>query len=332
MASISVALCTFNGAHYLAQQLESLLGQTRQPDEVVVCDDGSEDETLRILRRWAAEVPFPVAIRENPARLGVFRNFEQAVALCDGELIAPCDQDDVWQAEKLAVMEQVLEDSPQAGLAFSNAEVVNEQLELMEPSLWDCAGFSPQVREEVETGDAFRNLVNRNFIFGCTMVFRAQLRELFLPFPREFEFIHLHDGLMALFTAAVAPVIPVEQMLVRYRQHAGQQIGAFLGIAEPRSPTLISSVEKFSAQMSYREYIAYLRVVQTRLMDARGRYACEEALEDLRRRIRHFQARDGMPAGRVKRLPVIAKELAAGHYTAFSNGVLSAIKDACAKL
>lgn len=331
MASISVALCTFNGARFVEEQLESLVRQERQPDELVVCDDGSNDGTVQLIRRCSSDIPFTVKIRENPKRLGVFRNFEQAIGLCSGEIIAPCDQDDVWRPEKLALMEQVLAENPQAGMVFSDAEVVNDQLQPMNMNLWDCAGFSDELQQQFRQGEAFRYLVNRNYIFGCTMVFRSRLRDLFLPFPEQFKFIHLHDGLIILFTSAVAPIIPLEQKLVSYRQHSGQQIGAFVRMSDAQTPALLAPVERFSAETSYLEYIDYLRVVQQRLVEASGSYDCAGALEDLRQRIRHFQARETMPAERARRLPVIVKELAAGRYTTFSNGVLSAVKDAYRK-
>ena len=329
MASVSVALCTFNGVRFVDKQLESLVRQERRPDELVVCDDGSDDDTVHLIRRRSSDVPFAVRIQVNSKRLGVFRNFEQAVGLCGGEIIAPCDQDDVWRPDKLGLMEQTLAENPQAGMVFSDAEIVNDQLQPMNMSLWDCAGFSIELQQQFTRGDAFKHLINKNYVFGCTMAFRSRLRDLFLPFPEQFKFIHLHDGLIVLFTSAVAPIIPLKQKLISYRQHAGQQIGAFVRMSDPQTPALLAPAERFSARMSYAEYIDYLRIVQQRLVEAGDRYDCAGAIEDLRRRISHFEAREGMPAGRAKRLPVITKELVAGHYSAFSNGILSAIKDAC---
>ena len=163
------------------------------------------------------------------------------------------------------------------------------------------------------------------------MVFRSGLRDLFLPFPEQFKFMHLHDGLIILFVSAVAPIIPLNQKLLGYRQHAGQQIGAFIRMTDQREPALLAPIERFSAQMSYLEYIDYLRVVEHRLVEASNRYDSAKALADVRRRISHFHARETMPAERVRRLPVIIKELVNGHYNAFSNGILSAVKDACRK-
>ena len=327
--TISVAMCTFNGARFIEEQLESLVRQELRPDELVVCDDGSDDNTVQLIRKRSSDVPFSVKIQENPSRLGVFRNFEQAVSLCQGEIIAPCDQDDVWRSDKLMMMAQALTENPAAGMVFSDAEVVDDQLKPMNMSLWDCVGFSTELQEQFRQGDAFRHLVNRNYINGCAMAFRSCLRDLFLPFPDQFEFLHLHDGLIILFVSAVAPIIPLNQKLISYRQHPGQQIGAFVRISDLQTPALLAPIERFSAQMSYMGYIDYLRVVEHRLVEASDRYNCARALEDVRQRISHFHARETMPPERMKRLPVIVKELVSGRYTTFSNGILSAIKDAC---
>ncbi|MEP6477935.1 MAG: glycosyltransferase, partial [Rhodoglobus sp.] len=86
---ISVALCTRNGERFLAQQLESILGQTRAVDEVVVSDDASTDGTVALVRAAFAEhVHAPsLTILENPVALGVTRNFEQAIAACSYDII-----------------------------------------------------------------------------------------------------------------------------------------------------------------------------------------------------------------------------------------------------
>src|SRR5260370_27009832 len=99
--SISVAMCTFNGARFLPEQLQSIALQTLQPSELVICDDGSTDGTVGILQSFALSARFPVRIFCNQETLGPARNFEKAIGLCDGEIISLCDQDDVWRPEKL---------------------------------------------------------------------------------------------------------------------------------------------------------------------------------------------------------------------------------------
>ncbi len=101
--TISVAMATYNGGRFLREQLDSIRRQSLPPTELVVCDDGSSDDTVEILRRFAEEAPFKVVIDAHGQRLGFTPNFLRAVGLCTGEIVALCDQDDVWEERKLAV-------------------------------------------------------------------------------------------------------------------------------------------------------------------------------------------------------------------------------------
>ena len=90
---VSVALATCNGARFLRAQLTSITAQSRPPDEIVACDDDSEDETLQVLRSFAEACAVPVRIESNEQRLGITRNFERAISLCTGDVIFLADQD-----------------------------------------------------------------------------------------------------------------------------------------------------------------------------------------------------------------------------------------------
>src|SRR4030095_14430308 len=84
---VSIALCSYNGERYLQEQLDSIAGQSRLPDELVVCDDRSLDETAEIIRAFASKVPFPVRLTINERNLGSTKNFEKAISLCRGDII-----------------------------------------------------------------------------------------------------------------------------------------------------------------------------------------------------------------------------------------------------
>ena len=101
MTSISIALATYNGDKFLEEQLNSLNSQSCQPDQLIVCDDGSIDKTVEILDEFAKHATFEVSIHRNPSRLGYRKNFVKAACLCSSDLIAFCDQDDIWEEDKL---------------------------------------------------------------------------------------------------------------------------------------------------------------------------------------------------------------------------------------
>ncbi len=110
-------MAVYNGERFISEQLESFVQQTRLPDELIVSDNVSTDRTAAIVRDFTARAPFPVKLFVNDENLGVGRNFDRAMRECTGDLIFLSDSDDVWYPDKLRLMEQALEQSPQAGLA-----------------------------------------------------------------------------------------------------------------------------------------------------------------------------------------------------------------------
>jgi len=126
MARISVALASYNGARFIDQQLDSLMRQTELPHEIVVCDDGSSDNTLAIVTAFARRAPFAVRIYSNEVRLGFADNFLKAARLCEGDLIAFCDQDDVWHERKLETCAYPFAADPDVLLAHHAADLVDE--------------------------------------------------------------------------------------------------------------------------------------------------------------------------------------------------------------
>jgi len=218
---ISIALCTYNGARFLQSQLDSFVAQTRRPDELVVCDDGSADDSIAILERFAKQAPFPVRIERNPERLGSTKNFEKAIGLCSGDLIATSDQDDVWLPEKLALSEAAFAREPDIGLLFTDAEVVDMELRPVGHTLWKSIQFGRAARRQALAGSVFDVLLRQWLVTGATMMVRSSWRPFVLPIPGEW----VHDAWIALIVGAMAPVRLLERATLKYRQHPGQQIG-----------------------------------------------------------------------------------------------------------
>ena len=217
---ISVALCTYNGAQFLEQQLTSIAQQTRLPDQLLVSDDGSTDQTVAMVRAFAASAAFPVVLIENPKTLGSAKNFEQALRLCDGDLIALSDQDDIWYPNRLQRSEQEFDAYPNAGLVFSDAHVIDEHNRVQAKTLWQRLGFAGQRRTALLSGQ-FVLLAKHRFITGATVMVRAGLRDRVLPIAPGW----IHDEWIALITAAYADLRPIDQPLIRYRIHSSQQVG-----------------------------------------------------------------------------------------------------------
>ncbi len=323
---ISVAMCTYNGARYVREQLESIAAQTRAPDELVVCDDQSTDTTCEIVTGFAASAPFPVHLHVNEQNLGSIKNFERAIRLCEGDVIALSDQDDVWLPEKLSRIEDCLLRNPEVGLVFTDGEVVDEHLRPLGYRLWESVGFDEVHRRLVRTGRVLDLLLPGWTVTGATMAFRASFKDLVLEIPTDIPLIH--DGWIALLIASVAEVSFIEEPLIKYRQHARQQIGAKEKKTDENGAVGLSGVkEAMRRTNSYQQMIEIGTQAHHRLAEHRDVYKSDNALSRLEARLKHMRARAHLPHGKLSRVRCVTGELLSRRYHLYSNGFRSAVKD-----
>ena len=120
---LSIVLSAYNGEKYIYKQLESLMNQTRKADEVLIFDDCSTDNTLELVKGFIANHNLRHwKFVENKKNKGWKRNFMEGIWCASGDLIFPCDQDDIWMLDKLEIMEKIMEDNPQIMVLTSNHE------------------------------------------------------------------------------------------------------------------------------------------------------------------------------------------------------------------
>ena len=131
------------------------------------------------------------------------------------------DQDDVWHSDKLESVERIFEAKPQLSLVFSNAELVDETLRLDEETLFDRLHFNAEKQRLVKSGRALDVQLRENLVCGCTVAFRANLKELVLPISGDGPLVH--DGWIVLLIAAVGEIDFINRPLLKYRQHSAQQ-------------------------------------------------------------------------------------------------------------
>jgi glycosyltransferase involved in cell wall biosynthesis len=217
---ISVALCTYNGARFLEEQLESILRQTRLPDELILSDDGSMDRTLAIAQEFASRASFPVKILDGPERVGSTGNFERAIRCCRGDLIALSDQDDRWHPERLARSISAFERQPDTVLVFTNGTLIDETGAPLPGSLWQRFGFAGDTFRRFAAGD-YGLLCRERFITGATMMFRRSALADALPIPSEW----VHDAWLGTVLSFHGNVTALNEPLIEYRVHPQQQVG-----------------------------------------------------------------------------------------------------------
>ena len=230
MMRISVAIATYNGEKYLPQQLESIAAQSLSPCEVVVCDDGSTDQTLQVIDSFARLARFPVRALRNEVRLNYRANFMKAARCCSGDLIAFCDQDDLWRADKLAVVAAAAAD-PDVLLVHHNARIFSAALGVI-GRLYD------ERRPSLVSGPLCRNPFH--LPPGFTQVFRrrllllSELREATVdywgpgPGPGPAPAL-AHDQWIYILASSRGKVAYLKDTLADYRQHEHNLYGPQTG-------------------------------------------------------------------------------------------------------
>lgn len=316
--TVSIAMATFNGAEYLQAQLDSFTRQTRPPDELVVCDDGSSDATLEILHRFRQQASFPVAIHSNPTTLGYIRNFERALSLCSGNIIFLSDQDDVWFDGKLAAMSAILESDTKLQVLVADMVLTDGQLR---PTRYT------QLGNIIDVG-----MPETSFVAGCATALKRDWLDMVVPIPAP---IAAHDNWIHRLAVAldVRRVLPLPQQY--YRRH---QDNASTSVAS--SPEKMTALRSFSehglddAKLAWQEELE--RVVATRSRIA-GSAASLDALALLDRQAAALAELDAHAAAldrrihssqtsRLGRLPRVWNMWLKDDYRHF-NGWKSALKD-----
>jgi hypothetical protein len=309
--NVSIALCTFNGGRFLREQLASYAAQGLMPHELIVCDDGSTDDTLAIVHAFADAAPFPVRLVVNASRLGVAANFGQAIAMCTGDIIALSDQDDIWAPKKLRRMADAFARDPSVGLVFTDAEAVDSEGASLGYHLWDAVRFTRGERSAARRGRLIDVLLRHYVVTGATLAFRARFRDLVLPIPSHC----LHDAWIGLLVTAASKGVMIEEPLIDYRQHATQTSGG------ERILSFFDQIKrgKMESDVSLETTAARYRSMRERLSGSTCASECKSTIAALDQKVAHLSARARMRRPGTWRLPIILRELSAARYFLFSH-------------
>lgn len=314
---ISIAMCTYNGARYLEKQLESIAGQTCPPWEMIACDDGSTDGTLAMLEGFAGRVKFPVRIFRNERNLGSTKNFEKAIGICEGDLIALSDQDDEWHGDKLGRMHRLFEGLPEALAAFSDAEIVDDDSALVGRRLWKTLNFSPVKDVAHVDRQIVSSLLKLDYIAtGATMVFRRGFRGEFMPIPAGWP----HDAWIAWIAAVRGGLAPLPDATIRYRVHGEQQIG----VAPASRAQRVAIARKNGVH--FRLIAERLKSLQEYLQRRRDDPQLAKFIPELDDKIRHLENRASLTASLLRRMGWILSSWK--NYQRYSRGPIAMVSDA----
>lgn len=224
LPQISVLLGSFNGEKYIEEQLKSLVQQTTRPKEIVICDDCSSDATIAIVQRWQTQYPNLIRFHINETNKGYQRNFLENTALCTGDYVAFCDQDDVWISEKLEKITKAIRENDWPEMVFSDCRITNATMTVEGQTGFEFVGLGTDEVARILRGELASVLIERPCITGMTMVCSIDL----IRRCSRYQFVYdhpPHDYLVSLASATFGRYVVIREPLVYYRQHASNVIG-----------------------------------------------------------------------------------------------------------
>lgn len=209
---ISIAIATYNGEKYLREQLESLYSQTMLPDEIIVVDDCSTDNTITILEEYHQRYGLKYYINEK--NLGVNKNFEKAILLCNGDYIALCDQDDVWLPHKIETTYKKIKEieNNEPALVSSLNISVDKDLNVLS---------KPKEGTDLNATDYSKTLLG-HYSQGCTLMMNRKLVKQIIPLPENEIVYDIYIGLVA---AMIGNKCIINEPLMLYRHHNNNVLG-----------------------------------------------------------------------------------------------------------
>jgi glycosyltransferase involved in cell wall biosynthesis len=210
-ASVSIVLCTYNGARFLEKQIQSIFDQDYTSISEIICvDDCSTDQTWDILLRYSNENPKVKPVR-NEVNLGYNGNFQKALLLASSDLIAIADHDDIWLPSKISHLVANIDSSL---MVYSDDELIDENDEPL--------GTKTSDKRRLGAIDSCINFAPFNVISGHTMLLRKELLEKSVPFPQHIPY----DYWLAFRATQFTEIKYVDKQLVKFRIH---QTNATLG-------------------------------------------------------------------------------------------------------
>lgn len=201
MKNVSVCMATYNGGDFILEQVSSILPQLGPCDELIISDDSSDDDTIALIR----------SLDDHRIRILAYQrfrspiyNFEHAIKAAEGKYIFLADQDDVWVPGKVTKCTALLEEG--YDLVVTNCKVVDKELNTLHPSFFEVNN----------SGKGFlRNLIKNSYL-GCCICFKKEMRQLFIPFPRD---IPMHDIWIGFVAEMTGRIKFENEQLILYRRH-----------------------------------------------------------------------------------------------------------------
>ena len=211
--TVSVCMGTYNGETYIEQQLNTILRQTKAPEEVILCDDGSTDNTVSIIERFIRKngLDGKWKLYRNKINKGYPTNYYYACSLCNEEIVFLADQDDIWKNDKIEKMCRVMEKNP-------GAKSVCCKFNLMDEKEQEIHSIMAPTHAH-ETGEV-RNVPVEEIFYKCqwpgmVMAYRRDWYESWTKGNYQIP----HDFLIAARAAEEGGFFQLDETLAYHRRH-----------------------------------------------------------------------------------------------------------------
>jgi len=221
--AITICMATYNGEKFLPEQMDSIISQSNQDWQLLIRDDGSDDDTVSIVEEYASRLPEKIKlIKDNETHLGASLNFGRLLKQTNTEYIMFSDQDDIWLPNKIELTLNAMKKTERGNqdkpiLIHTDLKVTDSHLNTIANSLWNYQKLFP------ETGDNLNKIMAHNVVTGCTVMINKAAKTVSLPVPPE---AIMYDWWLALNVCRNGKIVYLPIQPILYRQHSQNQIGA----------------------------------------------------------------------------------------------------------
>lgn len=319
---VSVVMATHNGAQFIEEQIESILFQSYPVSELIVSDDASTDGTLgtitKTLRKHHNVVPIPRLITlPNSKPLGIAQNFAQGLSASTSPYIALADQDDVWDRDKVKKLLKILAKDSEVFLVHSNAQLTDSHGISLNLSLFEALGITKSELAIEASKLGYRALLKRNLVTGATVMFRKSLLEHALPIPSAW----IHDEWLAMIASLLGRVQPTSELLIEYRQHGRNQIGA------QKINTAVRMSRLTSDRSERNERLFRLATELKYKVESMGDIVPAGAIHSVNGKLAHERFRVSLSRWRLLRIVPILVHALSGSYVLYGRGFQDFLRD-----
>lgn len=261
---IDILLASYNGEKYIAEQIESILNQTYKDYRLLIRDDGSTDDTLRIIKEYCSKYPDKIILVEDEIKCkSAVKNFFQLLQYAEADYVMFSDQDDYWLENKIEVCmnkmkeAEKIESAHKPILVYANYRVVGEKLEDI--------GFNHKKSQVAAHHTELNRLLVQNYVTGCLVLAN---RALYKAMGEYDEAIPMHDGWAAICASAMGKIYHIDETVMLYRQHGDNCAGAL------EVTNMKYRIQRFFDKKSKNAFTIYRN--QAKVFLDRNRYILEE--------------------------------------------------------